>query len=147
MPKVNIYLPDDLAAAVRARSVPVSEVCQRALRREVERMTALENATTDAERVAERLRATRDEGTDQERREGFEDGTGWARDYASWSELVGVAELSREHWTSLAVHDSMEDILAEHYGRGGGRYLDRDAYAEGFVDGAVVVHDAMEPLV
>src|SRR5438045_3375467 len=31
MPKINVYLPDDLAEAVRASGVPVSAVCQRAL--------------------------------------------------------------------------------------------------------------------
>jgi post-segregation antitoxin (ccd killing protein) len=31
MPKINVYLPDDLAAAVRAADVPVSAVCQPAL--------------------------------------------------------------------------------------------------------------------
>lgn len=31
MPKINVYLPDDLAAAVRAAGVPVSPVCQQAL--------------------------------------------------------------------------------------------------------------------
>jgi ATP-dependent Clp protease ATP-binding subunit ClpA len=31
MPKINVYLPDDLAEAVRAADIPVSAVCQRAL--------------------------------------------------------------------------------------------------------------------
>lgn len=31
MPKINVYLPDDLAAAVKAAGFPVSPVCQRAL--------------------------------------------------------------------------------------------------------------------
>ena len=31
MPKINIYLPDDLAIAVREARIPVSAVCQRAL--------------------------------------------------------------------------------------------------------------------
>jgi ATP-dependent Clp protease ATP-binding subunit ClpA len=31
MPKINVYLPNDLAAAVRSAGVPVSPVCQRAL--------------------------------------------------------------------------------------------------------------------
>ncbi len=31
MPKINVYLPDDLAEAVKAASIPVSSVCQRAL--------------------------------------------------------------------------------------------------------------------
>lgn len=35
MPKINIYLPDDLAAAVRSAGVPVSPVCQQALARAV----------------------------------------------------------------------------------------------------------------
>jgi len=31
MPKINVYLPDDLATAVREAGIPVSSVCQRAL--------------------------------------------------------------------------------------------------------------------
>jgi hypothetical protein len=31
MPKINVYLPDDLAAAVKEAGIPVSSVCQRAL--------------------------------------------------------------------------------------------------------------------
>lgn len=42
MPKVNIYLPDDLADAVRARSLPVSTICQRALREEITKMDVQE---------------------------------------------------------------------------------------------------------
>jgi ATP-dependent Clp protease ATP-binding subunit ClpA len=41
MPKINVYLPDELAEAVRATGVPVSAVCQRALEEAVKRMTAL----------------------------------------------------------------------------------------------------------
>ena len=31
MPKINVYLPDDLATAVREAGIPVSPVCQKAL--------------------------------------------------------------------------------------------------------------------
>jgi ATP-dependent Clp protease ATP-binding subunit ClpC len=31
MPKINVYLPDDLAAAVRAADLPISTICQKAL--------------------------------------------------------------------------------------------------------------------
>src|SRR3954465_15301002 len=31
MPKINVYLPDDLAAQVKAAGIPVSPVCQQAL--------------------------------------------------------------------------------------------------------------------
>jgi ATP-dependent Clp protease ATP-binding subunit ClpC len=59
MPKINVYLPDDLADAVRASGVPVSAVCQRALEEAVRRVTAIRAAAlgnlTD-EGLAARLR-------------------------------------------------------------------------------------------
>jgi ATP-dependent Clp protease ATP-binding subunit ClpC len=48
MPKINVYLPDDLAEAVREAGIPVSAVCQRALEYAVRRVTAIrETALTD----------------------------------------------------------------------------------------------------
>jgi ATP-dependent Clp protease ATP-binding subunit ClpA len=48
MPKINVYLPDDLAEAVKEAGVPVSAVCQRALEQAVRRVTAVrETAVTD----------------------------------------------------------------------------------------------------
>jgi ATP-dependent Clp protease ATP-binding subunit ClpC len=44
MPKINVYLPDDLAAAVRDAQVPVSAVCQRALERAVRDVGSLRAA-------------------------------------------------------------------------------------------------------
>jgi ATP-dependent Clp protease ATP-binding subunit ClpC len=41
MPKINVYLPDELAEAVRASGVPVSAVCQRALEQAVRRVSAI----------------------------------------------------------------------------------------------------------
>jgi ATP-dependent Clp protease ATP-binding subunit ClpC len=41
MPKINVYLPDDLAAAVRDAQIPVSAVCQSALERAVRDVSAL----------------------------------------------------------------------------------------------------------
>jgi ATP-dependent Clp protease ATP-binding subunit ClpA len=40
MPKINVYLPDDLAEAVRAARIPVSAVCQRALEDALQKATA-----------------------------------------------------------------------------------------------------------
>ena len=45
MPKVNVYLPDDLAAAVRDAGIPVSTVCQRALDNALRQTTALREGT------------------------------------------------------------------------------------------------------
>lgn len=41
MPKINVYLPDELAEAVKDAGVPVSAVCQRALEQAVRRVTAI----------------------------------------------------------------------------------------------------------
>jgi ATP-dependent Clp protease ATP-binding subunit ClpA len=41
MPKINVYLPDDLADAVKDAGVPVSAVCQRALEHAVRRVTSI----------------------------------------------------------------------------------------------------------
>jgi ATP-dependent Clp protease ATP-binding subunit ClpA len=40
MPKINVYLPDELAAAVREAQIPVSAVCQTALERAVRDVAA-----------------------------------------------------------------------------------------------------------
>ena len=40
MPKINVYLPDDLAEAVRTARIPVSAVCQRALEDALQKATA-----------------------------------------------------------------------------------------------------------
>src|SRR5215472_18094689 len=44
MPKINVYLPDDLAAAVRAAGFPVSPVCQEALATAVRKVNRARNA-------------------------------------------------------------------------------------------------------
>jgi ATP-dependent Clp protease ATP-binding subunit ClpA len=59
MPKVNVYLPDELAEAVRASGVPVSTVCQRALEdavREVGRAKINKHVIPTFERFTNRAR-------------------------------------------------------------------------------------------
>lgn len=41
MPKINVYLPDDLAAAVKAAGLPVSPICQHALEQAVRKVNSL----------------------------------------------------------------------------------------------------------
>jgi ATP-dependent Clp protease ATP-binding subunit ClpA len=41
MPKINVYLPDELAEAVKETGVPVSAICQRALEQAVRRVAAI----------------------------------------------------------------------------------------------------------
>jgi ATP-dependent Clp protease ATP-binding subunit ClpA len=45
MPKVNVYLPDGLAEAVKHMDLPVSVICQRALEHATQRMTAIRAIT------------------------------------------------------------------------------------------------------
>ncbi|WP_436762052.1 Clp protease N-terminal domain-containing protein [Streptosporangium sp. V21-05] len=47
MPKINVYLPDELAEAVKKAGVPVSAVCQRALEQAVRRVTAIRETALD----------------------------------------------------------------------------------------------------
>ncbi len=47
MPKINVYLPDDLAESVRESGVPVSAICQRALEQAVQRVTTIRAAILD----------------------------------------------------------------------------------------------------
>lgn len=44
MPKINVYLPDELAEAVKDSGVPVSAVCQHALEQAVRRVAAIRQA-------------------------------------------------------------------------------------------------------
>ncbi|GGS85073.1 Clp protease N-terminal domain-containing protein [Nonomuraea spiralis] len=58
MPKINVYLPDELAEAVKAAGVPVSAICQRALEQAVRRITAIRQTALGelgADDLAERL--------------------------------------------------------------------------------------------
>ncbi|MBB2911816.1 ATP-dependent Clp protease ATP-binding subunit ClpC [Streptosporangium becharense] len=58
MPKINVYLPDELAEAVRKAGVPVSAVCQRALEQAVRRVTAIRETalgSADADLLTARL--------------------------------------------------------------------------------------------
>jgi post-segregation antitoxin (ccd killing protein) len=54
MPRIQIYLPDDLYAAVKARKLRASELSQQALRAEIHRQERIEAANEWlAEQIAE----------------------------------------------------------------------------------------------
>ncbi|MGK5677792.1 Clp protease N-terminal domain-containing protein [Actinoplanes sp. URMC 104] len=56
MPKINVYLPDDLAETVRESGLPVSAICQRALEQAVQRVTTIRTAVLDDLDVSELTR-------------------------------------------------------------------------------------------
>lgn len=56
MPKINVYLPDDLAETVKDLNIPVSAICQRALEVSVKRLTAVRGLTVgdlDGDRLSQ----------------------------------------------------------------------------------------------
>ncbi|WP_231647336.1 Clp protease N-terminal domain-containing protein [Planomonospora sphaerica] len=58
MPKINVYLPDELAEAIKKAGVPISAVCQRALEQAVRRITAIRQTALGelkADDLSERL--------------------------------------------------------------------------------------------
>jgi post-segregation antitoxin (ccd killing protein) len=59
MPKINVYLSDELAEAVREANIPVSTVCQRALEQAVRRVTAVQETMQSAEYAADFEHATK----------------------------------------------------------------------------------------
>lgn len=59
MPKINVYLSDELAEAVKEAYIPVSTVCQRALEQAVRRVTAVQETMQSAEFAADFEHATK----------------------------------------------------------------------------------------
>ena len=105
MPKINVYLPDELAQDVKAASIPVSEVCQRALREEVLKVKAA-TAIGNDERLkaaAARLRASRDSTMSQREADGHSAGMSWALERATYSELEEIAGLAGQNWIYVNV--------------------------------------------
>ena len=156
MPKVTIYVPDELLAAVREAELSMSPICQRALQREVQRVQAMRTATVDIERVAERLRKTIAEEAVNDYQQAFEIGADWARFTATLSELRSVVEEAfrqngpdgpGKFLSRLAgVHDHLASIETEEGGKYSLRLSSRE-FARGFVDGAKTVYREVEPLI
>ena len=58
MPKINVYLPDDLAEAVKEAGVPVSAICQATLEQAVRRLTTIRQlvaSNLDSDALGSRL--------------------------------------------------------------------------------------------
>jgi ATP-dependent Clp protease ATP-binding subunit ClpC len=58
MPKINVYLPDDLAETVKELNIPVSAICQRALEGSVKRIAAIRVLAVDDLRQANKSQFT-----------------------------------------------------------------------------------------
>jgi len=155
MPKLTIYVPDELLAAVREAELSISPICQRALQREVQRVQAMRTATADIERVVERLRNTIAEEAVNDYQQAFEMGADWARSTATLSELRSVVEDAFGQTGPdgpgkfLSRLPGVQDHLANIETDAGGKYslrLSSREFARGFVDGAKTVYGEVKAL-
>ena len=119
MPKINVYLPDDLANAVRDAGIPVSAVCQRALADAV----AAADGTVSSESAGQSTRAEQpgwspNRFTDRARKvvELAVEAVGGDQDRVKSGELVG-ALITQGNNLALAILKSLdietEDVLTE----------------------------------
>jgi hypothetical protein len=150
MPKVTIYLSDPLADEVKRADLPVSTICQDALRMALARRRVALNPE-DLDAVVHRLRTSDGLYTSEEFARGMRDGARWAREFADREELETLARLEEvgpdgDVWQAFDVADgwwTLHDFLAGgHTPQDDTDELRRDVpYHEGFVRGAWQVWD------
>ncbi len=166
MPKVTIYLPDQLAEQAKALDLSLSPICQEAIRTTIDRRSAMQAATKDIEKVAARLRETIDAEDAEAKSAGHDAGVLWARETATMSELTMVVNQTfAEHWVNGPAdfvartigEDAVYDLSAEpdevrrpgrpRRGRHQAEGQWSDAWVEGFVEGAETVLTEVSPLI
>jgi post-segregation antitoxin (ccd killing protein) len=145
MPRVTIYLPDDLDAAVRAAKVPMSATCQAALLLELGKVRRMEAESFNPEEVAERL--VRHE--QEEFQEGRTLGLRWAANVASYEELESLAGHYGSEWGSLGFEDdeTLPEFLKHQKHEDIAEEFEQTPFTEGIIAGAAEVLRAVAPLV
>jgi post-segregation antitoxin (ccd killing protein) len=148
MPKVNIYLPDDLAIEARDAKLSLSPICQQAIREELDRMKAQQETDWDIEAVASRLMGTPDNEYTQRKAAGRADGMKWARDDASINELRWLTEDGRRDTYSSDEFPTLCDFMSRKENQFFGAVVAdlNDAYWIGFEAGAYEVWEKVKPL-
>ncbi len=123
MPKINIYLPDDLAERVRNANLSVSAVCQGALREELERMLVVEQLAAKEERIVVNVGGPYDtivekafHGTwllppdEDETRGGSDAGAYWGVALTRRGRIAVYVAHCNENWPAkLTVYDSLDE--------------------------------------
>ncbi|MFF3872930.1 type II toxin-antitoxin system CcdA family antitoxin [Streptomyces sp. NPDC001978] len=143
---MNISVPDPLAEQVRARDLPISAICQEALRKAVELDEKKEQLMSDIQAVVDRLRGTLNEERQRHTDEGRELGILWAKQYATAAELRQVAEGDGEDFergigtgASIAqFYEEVENNYDEEYS---------EEHNDGFAAGAREVWEAVKELI
>jgi hypothetical protein len=120
MPKINIDVPDDLARQVRARNLPVSAICQRALRAEISRLQTIEQAVgiivqvgSPAVDIGFRGRWLVEPDADKTRA-GQEEGAYWGVALTKRGRIaVYRAQVDGEWPASLSDYDTLDNAIAD----------------------------------
>lgn len=148
MPKLTIYLPEELADQVRDADLNVSQVAQGALRASLRRQKPITDG--DLPEILERLRETEDKEVRDSREKWRRWGVEWAKQRASVSELQAMEALAQDRWTSWRVpaDHSVRDWLHDMDGWDPAfrSALTRDAEVDTFIDGALDVWEQARTL-
>jgi post-segregation antitoxin (ccd killing protein) len=161
--KTSIYLPDDLAERVRALGIPVSEVAQAALRKAVADAEALAAARAQAEISAgiekavsrmQQILAEEERKREAVRADGRAVGIRWATEFATPRELREMTSLfppSRLPSTHslFKLRGEEPDIRSQVKGSSTVIFVgaERSPWWAGFHQGAVLVWEAVKPLI
>lgn len=124
MPRVNVYLPDDLHNEVKAAHIEISAVCQSALREAVAVKEQGVGMQLEALQAALRLRRTTPPGRHDI---GAIDGARWARETATAKDLQTIDRLTVRASYSDPDADGYFDVLWDWDG-------DEDATGANFVE-------------
>ena len=120
MPKINIELPDELAEQVRKRQLPVSAICQRALRAEISNLQTIEQAVGIIVQVGEpvvdigfRGRWLVEPDIDKTQA-GLDEGAYWGVALTKRGRIaVYRAHVNQEWAASLSDYDTLDNAIAD----------------------------------
>ena len=120
MPTINVDLPDELAKQVRARELPVSAICQRALRAEISHLQTIEQAVgiivqvgNPAVDIGFRGRWLVEPDMDKTQA-GLKDGAYWGAALTKRGRIaVYRAHVNQEWPASLSDYDTLDNAIAD----------------------------------
>ena len=112
MARINVYLPDDLAASAKQADLPLSQILREAV---LAHLGQLGHSLTDAgpalRESALRLMATAGEGKISQTASGLEAGERWASDFASLDELAELPTIADAIVTFSGNHSAARFLL------------------------------------
>lgn len=154
MPRVTLYVPDDLKARMdeTGEAMNWSAIAQRAFTEAIATQ-AVRKDNSDMTSVVERLRASKERVEATQLELGKTSGNRWAKEEAEYDELERIAEFDEtgeddpDVETLQRLIDPTGEMIATSYGswfvfwEKYGHRDPTDAFARGFVEGAIEVYD------